>query len=30
MEVGFEVGIILGNEHLVIDVAEIEQGLVAA
>lgn len=29
MEVGFEVGVILGHEQLVIDVAEVVEGLVA-
>jgi ABC-type tungstate transport system substrate-binding protein len=29
MEVGLQIGIILGHEHLVIDVAEVIQGLVA-
>lgn len=30
MEVGLEVGIILGDEHLIVDVAEVVEGLIAA
>ncbi len=30
MEVCFEVGIILGDKHLVVDVAEVEKRLIAA
>lgn len=30
MEVGLKIGVILGDEHLVVDVAEVVEGLVAA
>lgn len=30
MEVGLKVGIVLGDEHLIVDVAEVVEGLIAA